>query len=290
MSIKRFKPLETWIKEALSDSEKDGPCTALSVVYKKPEGGTKEIHSVKLSGKTWVAKDLADLFTGKAESFAQDLAGIQMFELLAFYGNRREEEASHNFRVVDGELSAGGASRGVRESPDATGMTAQLMRHLERKDETMLALVQGMTQSLMTRNVRLEEREVVMREELNDAYLLVREMIMKQKIADQQMEIERLRFVRDSNNQERMLAQAPALINTAAGKEVFPQSVVDTTIIEKLAAKIDPEKVDMLVQAGVISAEDAGPLKLRIEEFRAKQKREIEAVKELPPASGETLQ
>jgi hypothetical protein len=86
--VRKYKTLESWIKEAISDSDKEDSCTALALVYKKTEGGTREVHSIKLGGKTWKIEDLATLFKGKAEAYAQDFGGIQKFELQAFYGTK----------------------------------------------------------------------------------------------------------------------------------------------------------------------------------------------------------
>jgi hypothetical protein len=290
MSVRRFKTLELWIKEALSDDEKDGLCTALGLVYRKPEGGTKEIHTVKLTGKTWEPKNLADLFTGKAETFAQDLPGRQTFEILAFYGGRREAEAQHPFGVQDGEISAGGAGRSIKETPDNVGLTAQLMRHLERKDEALQGIIAGFSAVTLQMHQRTIEREEKMRDEVNEAYTIVREMIMDRKKADFDMEMAKLKYQRDSVNQERLMKQAPGLINVAAGREVFPQSTADTALMDALALRFTPEHVDAMVAMGMMTAEESGPLKLRIAQAHEQAKKLEDATKQLPPAHGEPLQ
>jgi hypothetical protein len=288
---KRYKTLEQWIRETLSDtreqteSGKDSACTAIALLYMKPAGGSVDLDIIKLTGKTWNPKDIADRFRGKAETYAQDMGGQQTFQLHAFFGSR-EPQAFHNFRVVDGEISNGGADRGVKENPDSTGLVAFTMRHLERTQEMFQTLAQGFVARAVEREEKLYAREEKMREELNDAYAIVREMVMNQKRSEFDMDMQRMKFARDAANQERMFAQAPALVNTIAGQEVFPQAVADKSLVDQLCEKVAPEQVDMLVAGGIIPADMAGPLKLRIGQYREEQARKAEAIKSLPAASG----
>ena len=288
---KKYKTLEQWIAETMTDTRenpengKEGGCTALALVYVQPTGGVKELDPVRLAGKTWKAKDIADRFKGKAETFAQDMGGMQSFQILAFFGSR-EPQAFHNFKVVDGEIAHGGENRSAKESPDAQGLVSFTMRHLERTQETLMALAQGFVQRADAREERMAIREEKMRDELTDAHAIVREMIMNTKKAEFDMEIARLKFARDSENQANMLQQAPGLINTIAGTDVFPQSVADKALLDTLCEKVAPENVDQLVSIGIISAEMAGPLKIRIGQYREEQAKKAEALKTLPIASG----
>ena len=288
---RRYKTLDQWITETLSDtrehpeSGKEGPCTALALVYVQPTGGVKELDPIRLTGKTWKPKDIAERFKGKAETFAQDMGGVQSFQILAFFGTR-EPQAFHNFKVVDGELAHGGEDRHVKESADATGLVAQAMRHSERIQEQFMQLAQGFVQRADAREERMAIREEKSREELNDAYAIVREMIMSTKKAEFDMEIAKLKYARDSANQASMMAQAPALINTISGQEVFHMSVADKNLVDSLCERVTPEQVDGLVLAGIITEDLASPLKHRIGQWREEQAKKVEALKTLPIASG----
>lgn len=288
---KRYKTLEQWIAETIADTKenpesgKDGPCTAIALLYMQPTGGTKDLDVIKLTGKTWKAKDIADRFRGKAETFAQDLGGLQSFQLQAFFGTR-EPQAFHPFRVLDGEVSHGGADRQVKEDTTASGQVAFFMRHIERKDEQFMLLAQGFVARADAREERMAQREEKLREELNDATLIIREMIMEKRKDAFEQDIARMKFKRDSENQSAMLQAAPGLINTIAGAEVFPQALTDKNLLDQLCEKVAPDQVDQLVTIGLISAEMAGPLKLRIGQWREEQAKKAEAVKSLPVATG----
>jgi hypothetical protein len=288
---KRYKTLEQWIRETMTDSrenpetDKEAGCTALALVYVQPTGGVKELDPVRLTGKTWNPKDIAARFQGKAETFAQDMGGVQTFQILAFFGSR-EPQAFHNFKVVDGEISHGGENRSTKEAPDAQGLVGFTMRHLERTQEMFTALAQGFVSRAVEREEKLYERENKMREEVHDASLIIREMIMDRRKELFDMEMARLKFARDANNQQKMFEQAPALINVISGQEVFPQSTADKNLVDALCERVSADQVDGLVMGGIIPETLSGPLKLRIGQWQEEQKKKAEALKTLPAATG----
>jgi hypothetical protein len=288
VAIKRYKTLESWIKEAISDSDKEKPCSALACVHKKEGGGTKEVHSRKLEGKTHTPSDLADLFKGKAESFAQDLGGIQKFELQAFYGTN-EAQASHTFTVVDGEVLVDGHRRNINESPDGQGIVAQSMRHTERAYEAMNLMA---AQTMAFASARLEkaaDREEKLQLEVSDAYTIVRDLLMKQADKNHEHEMAKLEYARKTEERGHFFRLGPALVNTASGREVFPQATADTALLDSLAEKVDPKMLEHLTSMGLLPAELAGPLTIRLTEAVRKKDAEREAIKEatknLVPAS-----
>lgn len=284
--MKRYKTLETWIEEALSDSDKEGGCSALACVYKKPMGGTKEVHAIKLAGKTWKAEELGKVFRGKAETFAQDLGGLQSFELQAFYG-KAEPEASHTFTIVDGEIQAGGQSRTVRESPDGQGIIAQSMRHTE----TAYKLLSEMTVQLaVTTGQRLQEmalREQSLQKEVGDAYLIVREMLMDKVKISHEMQMKELEYARTTEERRKLVQMFPALANAVTGRDVFPQGTADTAIMEAFAEKVKPDVIANLVSLGLMPQELAGALTIRLTEILDRKKKETEELRKLPPSSSD---
>lgn len=277
------KSLKSWIEECLSDTEKGGPCSCLSLIYKKPEGGSKEIHSLKLGGKTHDPEQLSNMFKGKAETYAQDLEGIQRFSLIAFYKSTHEPEAELPFIIVDGELSSR-TGRSVKEDPTATGLMAQFMRHLERKDESLIDVVKGFAAVTLNNHQLMVTENQRLREEVNDAYSIVREMVLERRKEDHDMRMKEMQFARESEDRKQLFKTLPALANTVAGREVFPQSVADTALIEGLGEHIAPDDIKKLVDLGVIKAEVAGPLIARLAEIQERKNKEAEAVKQLPPA------
>jgi len=280
----KYTPLAKWIREALSDPDKGHACTQLVLLYKKSEGGTREVKTVRLGGKTWDADELAKTIQGWAETYAQDFGGISHFEIQAHYGSP-DNQSHHTITVADGEIVQGGRGRTVRENPDSTGLVAQAMRHTERTMEMMTAMVQHHAAVTLQREQWMSAEMQRLREETNDAYTIVREVLMGKRKEEHEMEMQRIQIMKGLETQRKLMELIPALANTVAGKEIFPQSVADTALIEAIATKVPPEMIQQLASAGVIPAEVMGPLMARFNDVLRKKQAEVEALKKLPPAA-----
>lgn len=281
---RRYTPLETWIREALTDSDKEGPCTALVLVYNKPGGAIREVKNVKLAGKTHDPKTLADLFQGTAETFAQDFGGMSQFEIQAFYGTK-EAQAIHTITIIDGEMQAGGKARTVKETNDGPGIIAQSMRHTENAFTLLAQLVQNGAVTSLQREQSMAARETELRNEVNEAYKIVREMMMAKTAADHEMHMKEMSFRQTQLIQQKIMELVPALANTVSGRDIFPQSTADTALIEALALKVKPEMLEQLNMAGILPPELMGPLAARFSDVLRKKKEEEEAVKKLVPSN-----
>jgi hypothetical protein len=281
--MRKFKTLEDWIREALADSDKEKPCSAMACIYHKMGGGTKEVHSIKIAGKTWNGKDLAALFQGKAEMFAQDLGGIQSFEMQAFYGES-EPQASHPFKIIDGEVSIGGANRVVRETPDGAGIVAQSMRHTEKAMELMCTMVQQTSVMAAQREARWYAREEELQTEVTESYKIIREMLMEKVGADHEMRMKEMEFARKAATQKELLGMVPPLLNQISGKEVFPQATSDTALLDAIAEKVKPEFLEQLGMTGVIPPALMGPLSMRLTEALKRKEAERVALAKVPPS------
>jgi hypothetical protein len=282
--MRKFKTLATWIAEALSDSDKENACSAMACVYLKASGGTREVHSVKLTGKTWEAKSLGELFQGKAETYAQDLPGISSFELQAFYGGN-EPQAVHPFVIADGEIQAEGRSRNIRESADGQGIIAQSMRHVERMHDTLVKVFETVMVNTVQRERNWAEREHALQQEVTDGYTIIREMMMKASNEDHEKRLSELRFMRESRERSDFIKHLPMLVNRASGREVYPEGMVDTILVESLAENISPDMLDNFLKMAKVKPELAGMLTSRLGEILDKRKQEAEELKRIPPAN-----
>ena len=130
----------------------------------------------------------------------------------------------------------------------------------------------------------MQEELNTSRAEVNDAYAIVREMMMRERGEQHAMRMREIEAQNSGKNNEQMMKMLPALVNTASGKEVFPQSSADTTLIEGLADNVDPKQIETLVQMGIIKEDVAAPLILRLNQSRERKRLEEEATKKLPPA------
>jgi hypothetical protein len=266
--------LEQWIREALLDTDKEGRCTAIALVHMMG-AMEKEIHAKRLPDKVALdyAEELADLFRGKAESYAEGLAGAQSFQLLAFYANRKQSQAAKPF-IVQGYTQIEGLST---EGPNATGLLQQLMRHLEVKGQTEVRkdsiLLEYMSRTIDSQTTQM----VALRRENIESFSMVKDLIVAMAGIKHDKRMEELAYERSSGERAMLYKMGPALLNAATGREVIPQATEDTGHIETL--------IDALIKKGpeamqLVAALDLPPAALmafssRLE--RAMKARELNA-------------
>lgn len=271
--------LESWIDEALKDPDQEGPCTMLSLVHMHAGGGKTEVASVaiqtKLAGRT--PHQLADLFERKAHGFAQDLSGLQMFQMMAFYNGATEPKAFHPIRIAEHVEHLGMGSEG----PNAHGLVSQAQRHTEymitatAKREVIL-----FEASLQMMNLQ-QQRITALSSENLEMLTVFKEMMMEKALADHSLKLEELKYERQSKQQAAILKLAPALINKVAGSEIFPQSMEDTALIETLAENVSPEDLQFLEASGKIPKEMCGILMARFAQAQEKKNQERQRAHEM---------
>jgi hypothetical protein len=291
MPTRKRVTLESWIKDAVTDDDKEGHITMLACVHISHGAERDEIHAVRFSGKTWTAKELARLFRGKAEAYAQNIPGMQGFALLAFYGGRDEAEAKHRFNVM-GEGEYGDDGVGITEGPDAKGLLGQGMRHLEIATQTMMrqtAIV--LDASNRTIAALTDQNEKLMREN-HEALSVVKEIVMSQVQSQQEFKMKQMDHLRSTEERKKWLTFAPALINSLLGREVFPQSTADTSLVETIAEALSEKDIQQL--AGSLPPHLWGPLATRFtsvlqtkRESQETQKQLIETTDPVAEAGGD---
>jgi hypothetical protein len=272
MARKRIT-IEQWIIEALSDPDKSKPCTALSCVHVKSVG-QEEVHTKQITGPVQ-PKELAEFFIARATGFAQDLAGIQNFRMLAFYGSD-EPQAALPFTVADGELTGGGESPYAKHEPTQAGILGQLMKH----NEQTMGMLLDLTKTLVVQSV---QHEATMRQEVNEAQMIVRDVIMNMRKEAHDMKMAELKFQQTSEDRRLLGKALPAIINQLTGRELVPQSFADTELLDAMAMKVKPQMIQQLVGLGVLDQQEATILTARFAKAVEDRKKEQEALKSLPP-------
>lgn len=274
MTVKR-KSMDGWIREALTDPDKDGRISMLSLVHMQ---GTqqKEIHTTKFSGgRSWTETELANMFRGKAETYAQDLPGVQTFQLLAFYGEKGAPEAYFPFIVNN----VGDNSGLMTEAPTEQGRMQQVMR----QNEMLIQQVYRRQQVMDDFNIRMMSMQAGMIETLQrenrDHFTIMKEMLMEKALDMHKHKMDQLEFERSTTERKKWLSFAPALINTILGREVFPQGMADTALVETIADNLKEEDISKL--AGVLPPQLLGPLVSRFVEYEKKKNSEQEHIKAL---------
>lgn len=235
--------LESWIIEALTDDEKTGGCSVLALMH--ASGGVeKELHSVRLGNKQWTERDLAEMFRNKAQSYCQELPGVHFFVVLAFYGESTEPQARHPFRL-QGELELGDLGT---EAPDDRGIRQQNMRHQEAVLMTgykMMALSSDNQNQMMGMLLK----ELIATRQQNGQLLEGLQSALLQKAQDvHAFRIEEMKLQHTNMLWEKGMNYLPSAANKLLGKEVFPTSTVDASLMEMVAKDLiaNPDKIPVL--------------------------------------------
>jgi len=280
---KKYMSLESWIAEAMTDQERQDaegnvrPCSALAVLCVTGNGsGGKEVDAIRLEGKTWDASALAKRFQRKMESYCQDTPGIAQFVVQAFY-RQQEPEASHPVRCMDGEMSTGDQWTAL-EAPTEKGVLALMIRHTEHKDQIIMQMFRATVGGWAQERHQLQS-------EVNDAYGIVRELMMKSADNSHQYAMQQLAYQRTSEERKQVFGMVPAMVNGLTGREVFPQGVGDSAIIDTIARRIGPDQVEMLVQLGIVPREMQAPILARLAQTHERDREARAELAKIPPAA-----
>lgn len=275
---RRRQTLDAWIREAVNDQERDGPCTMIAVCHMT--GITpQEVYTVKLgAGRTWGDGELARLFMGKAESYSQDLPGVQTFVLQAFYGTDSEPKAKHPFTVA-GEVDNIGL---MTEAPDMKGMTQQGMRHIEAMVGLAFQHTRSMVQAQSSLVDNLAGKLIHLTDEHFEAVKILKELVLERETEQHEREMKKLEYERSTHERKQLIAFIPALANTLLGREVFPQSTEDTAIIEAVADALPEDDLKKLLMISpMLPPVVQGIFASRMERFLRGKREAAEAKKAL---------
>src|SRR5690242_7931746 len=129
MSKKR-QTVDQWVTSVIGEVVDGKGCSAIALLHLKGVGGATEEVTTKPVEGTVNAKELADHMIGRAEGFSQDLAGLQTFKLIAFYGSNEPHNPFH-FTVSDGSVMSRSETMMSAHEPTPTGLLGQLMKNNE---------------------------------------------------------------------------------------------------------------------------------------------------------------
>jgi hypothetical protein len=273
--------LEDWIDEVMREKHEEKSCTRLALMHCVQGAEAREVWACSLNGKR--PSELAPIFERKARSVAQDLgpfgSGVQLFEVWAFFGDGGTPSAWHPM-TIQSKMPRG---VGGTEGPAGLGPDAQRMRQQEaifgqmfakqgHLDTQHMGLITWLGSSLMA---ALQENRTLARESI--------EWMRREQDRSHEYRMREIDAIKALAFQEKLINFAPALVNTAFGKEVFPQGTADTsmltTIIEGLADK-DPNMLAVVVGAikddpvvgGTFAARVAEIVKAKTDREEAREK------------------
>jgi hypothetical protein len=251
--------IENWIMNARTDTEKGHACTQFALVHRPSD---KEIDSFTLGGSPGKSdQEVADRFIAAATSYAEGIAGVQQFELLAFY-NTNEPQGFKPFTIT-GRTEFDGLST---EAPDGKGALAQGMRLTEMMVQGTFKVLSETHRMLNETHDRLNNENRDLRTENREFFGILKELMINEAKRVSEEKTQQQQYERQTQERLALMRMAPALVNNIVGKEIFPQSTTDTALITAISEHITPEQVQMMT--GVLPPELMGPLAARLAQIQ----------------------
>ncbi len=281
---KRRQTVDTWVQTVISDVIDGRQCSAVTCLHLKGMGGaTEEVVTRPLDGPVNV-KELADHLVGRAEGFAQELPGLQTFKLLAFYGTAEPHNPFH-FTVSDGSVISRSEAMQTAHEPTPTGLLGQLMKHNEQLVQQNMALTQSnmqLAQSVLGMCLGPQGVIAQSRQSELEAIAVVKDATLGMLKERKEARIEELKAVQELQTRKAIMDAIPHLVNRWTGHEVFSEQANDSAIISKLAMKVTPQDLEMMVQMGKLSQEEALILSARFAAIVESKKKEMAALQTVP--------
>ena len=272
-------PLSDWIRANLANPEY-GPCTMLELVYER-RTMTESVQVIRFTSGQWKPEELSDRLYSIAKEHIKDDKGVEhRFVLCAFYDGKEDEpKIRKRFNIVpygdDGDTL-------LQDAPDARGGLAQGMRLTEQLVQGTFKLLGQVVGSAAHENEVLRDKNMQMFE-------MMQNLMTRITMSEHDKEMERLKYQRETDMMKQAMTFAPVLVNTILGKDVFPASTVDTTIIEAAAENLSED--DLAQLASKMPAHLWGPLASRLESvLKAKREKEEERQKILKLVPNTTLE
>ncbi len=250
--------LDQWIRDAILDESKDGKCTAMTLVHIANQN-ERELHTIKFGARSWDPKELAALFRGKAEAYASDIVGAQTFNVLAFYADRSESQNRKPF-IIQGEHDMSHTT----EPPTKEGQQMQGMRHMEAVMQMAFTQTRMLFESSNAMMAILANQNTKLAAENRDAFEIVKDMMIKQVERDDERIMKRLTYQRQSEERSHWMSLVPALVNSFVGKEIIPQNVSDSKLIDAMIESLTEDNIAQLSQ--IIRPEIWAPLAGRMQD------------------------
>lgn len=282
---KRRQTVDMWVQTIIAEVIDGRPCSAVTCLHLKGMGGaTEEVVTRPLTDGPINVKELADHLIGRAEGFAQELAGLQTFKLLAFYGTDEPRNPFH-FTVSDGTVMSRTEAMQTAHEPTPTGLLGQLMKHNEQLVQQNMALTQAnmlLSQNVLTMCLGPQGIMAQSRQSELEAIAVVKDATLGMLKERKEARLEELQAIQNLQTRKAIMEAIPHMVNRWTGHEVFSETANDSAIITKLAMKVTPQDLDMLVQMGKLSQEEALLLSARFAAIVEAKKKELAALKVVP--------
>jgi hypothetical protein len=288
MATKKRQTVDTWTESVIAEVIDGKGCSAISLLHLKGVGGATEEVTTKPIEGTVNSSELANFLIGRAEGFSQDLAGLQTFKLLAFYGSNEPHNPFH-FTTSDGTVMSRSETMMSAHEPTPTGLLGQLMKH----NETLM----NQNSQLVTATMAMANGTIAMcfgpagvvqqsiKAQL-EAVEVVKDAMLDMGRERKQLILEEHKAAQDLQTRKAVIDAIPQLVNRFTGREVFNETSNRAKVLEALALKVSPQDLEMLVAMGKLSKEESLVLAAQFAAIVDEKRKEVEALRQVPSEDG----
>lgn len=292
--MRKRQTVEQWIATVAREVVDGRGLNLISLCHMKGMGNAREeVHSWPIQGPV-NPKELENDIIGRAQNFGQDLPGLQTFKLIAFYGDQNERDP-FIFTTSDGLLTSRTEIMMPVHEPTATGALGQAMKLIE----VMMEQNKQLTQSNMATangliNTCLGPQGAItqfmhalgaaVKAQL-EAAEVVKDTMLDMSRQQREMQLTEHKAVQDLQTRKAIIDAIPQLVNRATGHEVFDETANRAKMLEMIATSISPTDIDILVQLGKITKEQALVMSAQFAAIVKEKQKEAEARRRVPSES-----
>jgi hypothetical protein len=290
MASKKRHTVDSWVESVITEVIDGKGCSAIALLHLKGVGGATEEVTTKPIEGTVSHSDLANFLIGRAEGFSQDLAGLQTFKLIAFYGSNEPHNPFH-FTTSDGTVISRSETMMSAHEPTPTGLLGQLMKH----NETLMS----QNNQLVTATMAMANGTIAMcfgphgvvqesiRAQL-EAVEVVKDAMLDMHDKRKELVIAEHKAAQDLQTRKAVIEAIPQLVNRFTGHEVFDEKANRAKVLEALAMKVTPQDLELLVAMGKLNKEEALVLSAQFAAIVDEKRKEVEALKTVPSEESAT--
>jgi hypothetical protein len=290
MASKKRHTVDSWVQSVTLEIIDGKGCSAIALLHLKGVGGgTEEVTTKPIEG-TINPSELADFLIGRAEGFSQDLAGLQTFKLIAFYGSNEPHNPFH-FTTSDGSVISRSETMMSAHEPTPTGLLGQMMKHNEG--------IMAMNAQLVAGNMAMANGIVAMcfgpqgivqasiRAQL-EAVEVVKDAMLDMQKQRKEVALEEHKAAQDLQTRKAIIDAIPQFVNRFTGREVFGETNNRAKLLELIATRVKPSDLELLVSLGKLSKEEALLVSAQFAAIAEEKQKELAALKTVPSESSES--
>jgi len=250
VGIKSFSQWIAWTLSAIDKVKPDGTPAELVLLTLMHASGAleREIHTIKIGARKFdneAISNLAAMFEGLAGTDAQNLSGNQQYVCYAYFSGDETKAGARFILRVNGHLVNRPGDLST-EAATPEGRLQQRMRHDETYSQMLVTTLANTINQLSAVSKLQHDQLYQVSTERNELFGKVYEMLLEQAKSNREHELKVLAYERSTKIMTSIAKVAPALMNTISGREIVPQSTVDTTIVEMLAESLEEKDLPML--------------------------------------------